>query len=114
MTNAAEKQLIEVLSVVGGGELASRAADLLTEAGMAVAETGKAGYVSIKINIRPNGQGSVLMDGDATAKIPKRKIIDSLFFVTTGGQFLRNDPAQEQLPLRDPTTLGDNIHSMKA
>lgn len=105
----ASKRFVEVLEVIGGGGLINEAADAITEAGMAVAQTGKAASVTVQIAIKPNGTGSALLSGKVTAKVPKPAILDSLFFITSGGQFLRDDPAQEKLPLAE----GYNIHSLK-
>lgn len=105
----ASKKFVEVLEVIGGGGLIKEAADAITEAGMAVAQTGKAGSVTIQINIKPNSHGSALLSGKVTSKVPKPAILDSLFFITSGGQFLRDDPAQEKLPLHEAY----NVRSIK-
>lgn len=95
------KAFQEVFEVLAGGEALSRASDALTELGMAVAETGKAGSVTITVNVKPNGAGSVLTTAKVASKIPASPMLDTVFFVTAGGSFLRDDPRQEKLPLRD-------------
>lgn len=99
------KAFNEVFEQIGGGEALGRASDALTELGMAVAETLKAGSVTITISMKPNGAGSVLMQAKVSSKIPSAPMLDSVFFVTSGGSLLRDDPRQEKLPLRDMTNV---------
>ena len=90
----------DILGEIAGGALAERATDELAEATAAVIETRKAATVTITIKITPNGENSVFVDGEVKAKVPKTSMPRSIFFTDAGGNLLRNDPTQPELPFK--------------
>lgn len=78
--------------------------DLTTQLGevvTAVLETGKVGELSLKLSIKPNGEGSVRVLSDVKQKVPTPVVGETLFFATSSGSLIRNDPRQSELPLRE-------------
>lgn len=67
----------------------------------AVMTTRKAGELSLKLSVRPNGENSVRVCDDIKVKVPQPARGETLFFTTSSGSLLRNDPRQPDLPLRD-------------
>lgn len=93
------RQIAEVLRDLPEGAYDEMTAQM-HEVVQAVAETRKKGSLTIKIDVAPNGETSVFVEAVATAKVPKRGKPKAVFFVDAGGNLLRNDPRQPQLPLR--------------
>ncbi len=78
--------------------------DLTTKLGEVVTgviETGKVGEITLKLKVKPNGEGSVLASADIKAKVPEKSRRETIFFATSSGSLVRNDPRQADLPLRD-------------
>ncbi|GFH36588.1 hypothetical protein [Streptomyces pacificus] len=74
-------------------ELSSRLHDLIE----AVIETGKAGSLSLKVDVKPiaGTDGRTLTVTDAvTTKVPRIERPKSIFFVTDDGNLSRTDPRQ--------------------
>jgi hypothetical protein len=90
----------EVLQQLGGGQVYQDLGDKLTEAVQAVQETRKIGEVTLRLKIKPNGEYGVMIADEVKVKVPERPRGETLFFVNAAGHLMRNDPRQEQLPLR--------------
>lgn len=73
----------------------------LAEVVEAVLHTRKVGELSLKITVRPNGEGSVRITDEIKAKVPQPTRGETLFFALEGGGLVRNDPRQADLPLRE-------------
>lgn len=101
------RQLAEVLREMPDGVYDDLTAQL-HEVVAAVAETHKKGSVTLKIDVAPNGETSVFVQANFTAKVPRPSKRQAVFFVDASGNLLRNDPRQPDLPLRavetKPTT----------
>ena len=87
------------------GELAyGHTLDILTEdlaeVVNGVRETGKAGELTLKLTVKPNGAHGVAITERITSKVPRDDRGESLFFVDRDGGLHRNDPRQTELPLR--------------
>lgn len=67
----------------------------------AVVEERKAGTLTLKIKLEPKGDGTVMLVDEVVAKPPKRTKGGSLFFVTPENNLARQDPRQNNLPLRE-------------
>ncbi|MFD8970499.1 hypothetical protein ACFV0C_36855 [Streptomyces sp. NPDC059568] len=96
-------------------ELSERLHDLIE----AVRETGKAGSLALKIDVKPipGTDGRTLTVTDTVAaKLPKTERPKSIFFVTDDGNLSRTDPRQPVITgLRevDTTTPKTNLRSAK-
>lgn len=91
----------DVIRELAGGKVYEDLTTQLGEVVTAVLETGKVGDLSLKLSIKPNGEGSVRVLADVKHKVPTPAIGETLFFATTTGSLIRNDPRQSELPLRD-------------
>jgi len=66
----------------------------------AVTDTGKAGALTLKIEVKPSTAGALAVKGDVTAKMPKGLPAESLLWATPDGNLVADDPRQQKLPLR--------------
>lgn len=74
--------------------------EMLCEVVTAVAETGKKGSVTLKINVAPSGDGMVVVTDEVNAKTPEPDRSASLYFYDDYGRLSREDPRQQKLDLR--------------
>jgi hypothetical protein len=91
----------DVVRDLAGGKIYEDLGTQLGEIVSAVLETGKAGALSLSLSIKPNSEGSVLVTAAVKQKIPEPTTGSTLFFATTTGSLLRNDPRQGEMNLRD-------------
>jgi hypothetical protein len=63
---------------------------------------GKVAIITLKIAIKPagNGSGAVVVADDIKVKLPEPAKTTSFFFCDEHGNLHRNDPRQKELPLR--------------
>jgi hypothetical protein len=97
------RPILETLREVRHGALLNEMADELAQVVKAVADSGKAGALVLKLTVRPAGKGSVrtvVMEDDLTAKMPTPNKEVTIFFPTEDGTLSRTDPAQMPLGLR--------------
>lgn len=94
-----------ILMEIGKGRLHARLSDQLAAVAAGVAETGKKGTVTLKIEVKPpskNAESGVLsVTGISTATVPESDSTSptSIFFVGDSGNLTRNDPKQLMLPM---------------
>ena len=65
-----------------------------------VRATGRPGTLTYKVKILPNAKKGVRIEDTVDVKRPKEEVGVSFFWVGDGGELLRNDPNQTELPLR--------------
>lgn len=94
------KPITDVLGELEGGRYIRELTKALTEITNAVRETRKDGTLTLKLKIKPTGQGSVLVASTFDAKVPEHDRLETTFFLTPSGALMRDDPNQERLPLR--------------
>jgi len=76
--------------------------DALQELVAAVAQEGKAGYLTLKIGIKPRGKDDGLdVSAEIACKPPKETPGSSVFFVTPENNLVREDPRQRNMDLRE-------------
>lgn len=61
----------------------------------------KAGEITLKVKVSPNGMKSVKVDYKITTKLPDPDRPQTMFFVDDHNGLRRNDPRQSEMPLRD-------------
>lgn len=93
---------------IGGGRLHTRLSEQLADVTRAVAETGKKGVLTLKIEVKPLPKAdskTLVVTGSSAAKAPEPDDASptSVFFADDDGSLSRSDPRQLQLPLRMPT-----------
>ena len=70
----------------------------------AVVAERKGGEITLKISVKPQGDGAVMVTDEVKLKLPKPTKGGSLFFVTPENNLVRQDPRQADLPLH---AIGD-------
>lgn len=101
--------LMQTLALIYNGNLVAEAADELRNEIEAVKRSGKPGALTIKLTIRPDGKGEVIMvdlDGDVSRKKPKKQKRSTSFFIEHDFTLTRDDPRQPDLfpaPAATPT-----------
>lgn len=90
----------DVLRELSGGNTYEELTSALAEVVEAVIETRKSGSISISLSIKPNGDGAVMITDDIKTKVPQPARGTTVFFATSGGSLVRQDPRQQDLPLR--------------
>lgn len=63
-------------------------------------DTGRAGAITLTINIKPTKSGPFEITDDIKVKMPKAEKGSSMMFPTPEGNLQRNDPRQGDLELR--------------
>jgi len=89
----------DVLRELSGGEFYEQATNKLAEVVEGVTLHRKPGEFSITLKIAPNGD-AVIVSETIKAKVPEAARGSTVFFVTSGGALVRQDPRQQDLPLR--------------
>lgn len=76
----------------------------------AVCEHAKPGEVTLKLRVRPSGDGMVQITDSVVCKTPVGEKAPSMFWVDLRGNVVRSNPAQAELPLR-PVAAGEEAAS---
>lgn len=90
------RSIVDTLRHVAGGVFIDEASDALAEVVKAVDSTGKAGSVTIKIDIRRATAGAMAVSGKVSVKRPEGRPIEALLFPTPEGNLLTEDPSQKK------------------
>jgi esterase/lipase len=94
------RNFTEVIAEFGAGRLQDKLSEKLAEVVRAVGETNLAGEVTLKLSLKPSGDGAVTMHADVKSKVPERGIGDAIFYSDNSGNLSRRDPRQIEMPLR--------------
>lgn len=94
------RPIADVLRDLAAGQTYEAINTRLAEVVDAVMETGKVGELTIRLKFKPNGESSIIVTDEIKSKAPERTRGETLFFTTTGGGLMRQDPRQPDLPLR--------------
>jgi hypothetical protein len=90
-----------VLMEYNNGALDELLVNELQDVVMAVRRTEKAGTLTLKIKVSPNGDAMVELDATVNTNKPAGSVGKALFFPTEEGLLLRRDPRQAELRFRD-------------
>jgi hypothetical protein len=98
----------DVIRDIRKGRVVEAASDQLAEVVRGVLDTSKAGELTLKLTIKPQGKGdnAVIVSAKLSAKVPQASLPDALFFADIDGDLLRDDPTQSRM-FADAT--GDRI-----
>jgi hypothetical protein len=69
----------------------------------AVRESGKPGSITFTVSVKPASKGItnvVMVEAQTKTKLPEPERGMTVFYVTDDNRLVRNDPRQQQLPLR--------------
>lgn len=95
----------DVLAEISGGRIAADLTEQLAELTKAVGETGKGGFLNLKVKVEPNGDTAVTYEADIACKVPRPSYGKTMFFTDAEGGVHRRDPRQIEMQLR-------NVHNM--
>ena len=90
----------DVLAQLSSGQVVDDLNESVAEVTKAVEESGKAGSLTLKIAIAPNGESMVTFEATVTTKTPKASLGKTLFYTDAEGGVHRRDPRQCEMPLR--------------
>jgi len=91
--------ITDILGELESGLIVAEMSTALAELTDAVRQTRKAGTITLKLTLRPNGD-SVLAKGEVKLALPPMARNETVYFVDAAGNLVRNDPRQPDLPLR--------------
>jgi len=89
-----ELNFLELLQNFRRGDLLHHCDTMLTELMAAVAETGSAGAMTLKMEFKPNKAGQLEVTMKPTSKKPVRELGKGIYFTTEDGRLTRRDPNQ--------------------
>lgn len=79
----------------------------------AVADTGKAGNITLKVTVRPSTAGAMAVKPEVRVVMPKGLTAEALLWPTPEGNLVAEDPRQEKLELRPVSAPKISIQSTK-
>lgn len=94
----------EFITDLAHGNINQKLTEALAEVTDAVEETGKAGELTIKFQVRKEGKMAVVAV-DVKKKVPEHPLHDTLFYIGDNGELLREDPRQLRLKGLDKPQL---------
>ena len=94
------RSIADVLRDLTGGQTYEVLNSALTDVVQGVLDTHKTGSLTIFLKIKPNGDSAVIITDEIKSKVPEKSRGESVFFATAGGNLVREDPRQPDLPLR--------------
>lgn len=76
------------------------AGDKFAELVRAIGSTGKAGSLTLKIDVKPSTAGALAVKANVNTKLPKGLPPESLLWATPEGNLIAEDPRQNKLDLK--------------
>lgn len=111
---ARHHEIVNNLALIGHGELLDVLADERLDLEKAISDVGKAGELTIKIKIAPNGTNQRVITFDVKSKRPVAAGRSTFVFATQSGQYVENNPDQKELPLRNVTSIEEGKQNLRA
>lgn len=87
------------LNGLRGGRTVIELEEAIREVSREVAETGRAGSITLSITIEPGGASRFVVKDKIGSKVPEHNRESSIFFQLENGDLSRNDPRQVSLSL---------------
>lgn len=100
----------DVLTDLDSGELHRQLTEELAIVVAACRGTRKAGTLTLKISVKPEGE-KMIVGGEVTTKVPKGATMATMFFASDDGQLTRDDP--RQLPLKHVPKAPENLRRLR-
>ena len=94
------RPITDVLGDLDRGSVFKNLNEQLAAVVAGVKITGKAGELSLKLKIKPNGEHQVEITDEIKAKIPEPSRAKTLMFIAEDNSLIRTDPRQTTLPLK--------------
>ena len=98
------RPFIEVLGDLEGGLVVNDLTSALSELTSQVMAVRKAGSLTLKVNVKPNGETSVEVLADIKVNAPEPPRERTILFADEFGGLRRDNWRQPQLPLREVET----------
>lgn len=96
------RPITDTLRLLQGGLFLDLCSDKLAELVKGVEETGKAGKLTITLDVKRAG-GALAVTAKVTNKTPEARPEEDLFWSTVEGNLTTENPAQRKLDLQDVT-----------
>ena len=93
----------ETILQMNNGATVAELGDALEKVVAAVRATGKSGSISLTVKVAPAGKGAtdvLIVESQVRTKLPEPDRGMTIFYATDDNRLVRNDPKQQQLPLR--------------
>lgn len=101
------KPITDTLQHVRGGMLIIEASEQLAEVVRAVETTGKAGEITIKLQVKKlSRSGALEIIDKLTSKVPQEAPLTTMLYPTPEGNLITQDPRQQQLDLKSVRVVG--------
>jgi len=98
------RPIVDTLRHLEGGTFLDEVSEAMAKVVLAVSESGKAGSVTMKIDVRRATAGAMAVRGTFTTKCPSEPPVEALLFATPEGNLLTEDPSQRKLEF-NPTVV---------
>ena len=93
----------ETILQLNNGAAVSELSAALAKVLAAVRESGKPGAITFTVTVKPASKGVtnvVMVEHQIKTKLPEPERGMTVFYLTEDNRLVRNDPRQQQLPLR--------------
>ena len=93
----------ETILQINNGATVAELSEALERVVAAVRMAGKAGSITLTLKVAPASKGStdvLMIESQVRTKLPEPERGISIFYATDDNRLVRNDPKQQQLPLR--------------
>jgi len=93
----------ETILQINNGATVAELSNALEKVVAAVRMAGKAGSITLTLKVAPASKGStdvLMVESQVRTKLPEPERGISIFYATEDNKLVRNDPKQQQLPLR--------------
>ncbi len=94
---------VHALNMIDNGAAAEECSEALNDVFKAVNQTGKPGSITLKLDIKPHGDGRYHILHKISTKEPEKPVYATLVFASEDGNIHKRDPNQGELPLVDAT-----------
>lgn len=98
------RPITDTLRLLDGGAFLDNASEELAQLVRRVDETGKAGQLTIKLEVKRASAGAISIVPAVTAKVPEPKPDPTLLWATVEGNLTTDNPRQQKLDLRQVET----------
>lgn len=94
------RPIFDTLRDLRGGQLLDDMSTELQKLVTAVAETGKTGSITVKLEVKPfeRAEGAMVIRDTIKTALPKIESKGTVMFATPAGALQRNNPKQDDLP----------------
>ena len=93
----------ETILQMNSGATVAELSEALEKVVVAVRAAGKTGSITLTVKVSPASKGSadvLMVESQVRMKLPEPERGMTIFYATEDNRLVRNDPRQQQLPLR--------------